>query len=214
MKLFDIKKWRMLLAVALVLGVALVSCKKHDYLTDGGTAKATTTYSTYDYLAVHPDHYFDTVVLIIDHFGLKDSLNKAGTFFAPTDFAVNLLMKNIGVTTLDSLYNHVTSKVLTQYMFSDSSITLANATVNAVAHTNWADTINGIKKTAYTYTTVSTFTYYILQYVKVNGYLDGSADAPAGDLTDAVLNCQTTGIKTSSGTTLHVLANNVSMSIR
>jgi hypothetical protein len=83
-------------------------------------------------------------------------------------------------------------------MFSNS-ITLANTTTSAVAYENWADTIAGIKKTAYSYSAASsTFTYYILQYVRINGYLDGTSGAPLDDPTDLTLNCQTTGIKTSS----------------
>jgi hypothetical protein len=99
-------------------------------------------------------------------------------------------------------------------MFSNS-ITLANTTTSAVAYENWADTIAGIKKTAYSYSAASsTFTYYILQYVRINGYLDGTSGAPLDDPTDLTLNCQTTGIKTSSGTTLHVLSNASSLATR
>jgi hypothetical protein len=48
----------------------------------------------------------------------------------------------------------------------------------------------------------------VLQYVKINGVLDGSANMPPGDVADLSIPCQTTGIQTSNGaTTLHVLAN-------
>lgn len=189
----------------LVLG--LMSCKK-DYLTDGGLAKANTSYNTYDYLANNAYHQFDTVIMIIDHFGLKDSVNMAGTFFAPTDYSISRFMITDTVSSLDELYAHISSKFLTQFMFSDTAITLANATASVKTYPNWADTICGIKKTAFTYGAAnSTFTYYILQYVQINGVLDGSSGVPDDDPEDAVLNCQTTGIKTSSGTNLNVLAN-------
>ncbi|HEU0227738.1 MAG TPA: hypothetical protein VFQ86_08370 [Arachidicoccus soli] len=189
----------------------LVSCKKN-YLTDGGLAKAYSSYSTYDYLANHPHHDFDTVIMIINHFGLKDSVNAAGTFFAPTDFSINRFMSNEQITSMDSLYAHISSKFLTQFMFSDSTITLGNASINPVLHQNWADTVCGVKKFAYTYSAAnSVFTYYILQYVQINGALDGSSGPIGNDPADAVLNCQTTGIKTSSGTNLNVLANTANL---
>jgi hypothetical protein len=191
-----------------------VSCNKN-YLTDGGLAKANTSLSTYDYLAGNTYHYFDTVLLIADHFGLKDSMNNAGTFFAPTDFSISALMLSLNITTLDSLYNHITSKFITQYMFADSTLTLANATLAPVAHMNWADTVCAIKKTASTEGVAnSSFTYYVLQYVKINGQMDGVNGPVAGDLADAVLNCQTTGIRTVTGTTLHILSNKASLALR
>lgn len=201
--------------ILLVLGSILVTSCNKNYLTDGGVSKANTSLSTYDYLAGNEYHYFDTVLLIADHFGLKDSINKSGTFFAPTDFSITALMTTLNVTSLDSLYDYITSKFLTQYMFADSSINLANATLDPVAHPNWADTIAAVKKTAYTYGAAnSTFTYYILQYVKINGQMDGVNGPVGSDPADAVLNCQTTGILTSTGTTLHVLANNASLATR
>lgn len=194
---------------------AVTACKKDNYLTDGGVHNPVTPYSTYDYLAANQYHYFDTVLKIVDHFNLKDSVNKAGTFFAPTDYAVNRLMTSLEVKELADLYPKVTSKLITQYLFSDATITLDKATTTPAIYTNWADTIAGVKKTAFTYGSVtSTFTYYILQYVKINGYPDGTAGAPANDPTDFLLNCQTTGILTSTGTTLHVLSNAATLSAK
>ena len=200
---------------ATVLITCLISCKKDDYLTDGGLAPEKSSLSTYDYLANHTYHYFDTVILIIDHFNLKDSVNKAGTFFAFTDFSVNTLMSTLQVTTLAELYTKVSSKLVTQYMFSDNSLTLANATTAAVQKVNWAGdagALSAVKKIENTYgvylvNSAPVYSYYVLQYVKINGILDGSPNMPPGDAADVSIPCQTTGILTSSGTTLHVLAN-------
>jgi hypothetical protein len=103
-------------------------------------------------------------------------------------------------------------------MFSDSSITLAKATTNAVLQTNWAgaSALSAVKKVLGTYyVTLTNFSvannYYTLQYVKVNGVLDGSPGAPANDPADVSMSCQTTGVKTGTGTTLHVLVNNASL---
>jgi hypothetical protein len=198
-----------------VLITCLISCKKDDYLTDGGVANEVSPLSTYDYLKNHTYHYFDTTILIIDHFNLKDSVNKAGTFFAFTDFSIPNLMASLQVTTLAELYTKVSSKLVTQYMFGDNSITLANATTAAVQKVNWAGdagALSAVKKIENTYgvylvNSAPVFSYYTLQYVKINGVLDGSPNMPPGDAADVAIPCQTTGIKTSSGTTLHVLVN-------
>jgi hypothetical protein len=204
---------RYILFAALLL---LIACKKNDYLTDGGLAKAVTPLSNYDYLANHNYHYFDTVVLIIDHFKLKDSVNKAGTFFAFTDFSVTTLMNALQVTTLNDLYSKVTSKLVTQYLFSDAGITLDNAGEAAKQYANWAGndtTLSAVKKIENTYvvnlsSSSPAYRYYTLQYVKINGVLDGSPNMPPGDVADVTIPCQTTDIKTGNGaTTLHVLAN-------
>lgn len=196
-----------ILVLSLTLTVALSSCDKN-YIVDGGLSKAQSSFDTYDYLANNKYHEFDTLILMIDHFGLKDSVNKAGTFFAPSDYSISRFMVNSNISSLDSLYTQISSKFLTQYMFPDTSITLTNVKTYTVLYPNWADTLSGVKKTAFTYGAAnSTFTYNILQYVQINGALDGSPNAPANDPPDAILNCQTTGIKTSSGTNLNVLAN-------
>ncbi len=200
----------------LSLALAVHGCKKDDYLDDGGVHTAITPLSNYDYLAAQKYHDFDTVLMIIDHFGLKDSVNEAGTFFAPTNYNIKRLLQARQIGTLDSFYTLASSKLITQYMFSDTSITLDNATPTVKTYDNWADTIAGVKKIAETYGAVtSVFTYYTLQYVKINGYLDGTPGAPAQDPLDAILDCQTTGIRTSAGnTTLHVLSNTSSLAIK
>ncbi len=193
----------------------IFSCKKDNYLKDGGVSTAASSLSTYDYLKNHKYHYFDTTILIIDHFNLKDSVNNAGTFFAFTDFSVNALMKTLNCTTLDDLYAQVTGKLVTQYMFSDKNITLGNATTSAVQYPDWAGdaALAAVKKIVGSYgvylvNSAPTFSYYTLQYVKINGVLDGSVNAPPDDIPDVAISCQTSGIVTSTGTTMHVLINN------
>jgi len=206
--------------VVIVLMVISASCKKAAYLTDGGTSNAKSSLSTYDYLKGHQYHYFDTVVLLIDHFNLKDSVNKAGTFFAITDFAVNSLMKDLGVATLNDLYSKVSSKFLTQYMFTDKLTLDKASSAFPVQVPDWAGSTapaaygkNQFAYTVYLTNSAPAFTYYTLTYIQINGVLDGSANAPAGDPPDLVVPCQTTGIQTSTGTTLHVLINNAPLNV-
>lgn len=212
-----IKRYIPILVTLLMLTAGFTACKKESYLHDGGLANAVTPLSTYDYLKGHTYHYFDTTILLIDHFNLKDSVNNSKTFFAFTDYAIVALMNAKGITSLDELYDSVSSKFLTQYMFGET-ITLDGAATVAVGYTDWAGASApcAIKKTPATSyvslpTTSLASTYYILDYVKVNGGIDGAAGTPAGDSVDVVLPCQTTGIQTSSGTTLHVLVNNANL---
>ena len=194
---------------------SFTACKKENYLTDGGVHNVNTPLSTYDYLKGNENHLFDTTILLIDHFNLKADVNSAGTFFAFTDYAVNQLMTNQGITSLDQLYDSLTTDFVKQYMFASKDINLANATLASVAYPNLAGDAapSAVKKIAGAYTvylvnSAPSFNYFTLQYVKVNGVIDGSPNAPADDLTDAAISCQTEGIITSTGTTLHVLANN------
>jgi len=204
--------WLLSLSMACIL--LGVSCKKDTYLTDGGLAKANSSLSTYDYLAANQYHYFDTLIMIIDHLGLKDSVNQAGTFFAPTDFSINRVMQTNNMTSLDDLYAKITSKFLTQYMSGDNQLTLDNASTSVTTFANWAGGTAGLSKIAGSYYVAnSTLTYYTLEYVKINGALDGSSEADDDDETDAILTCQTTGVQTATGTNLNVLANTVALDL-
>ncbi|EHQ26539.1 hypothetical protein BDD43_0594 [Mucilaginibacter gracilis] len=202
------------------------ACKKNSYLTDGGLEKAATPFSTYDYLKNNKYHQFDTLLTLIDFYKLKDTINNSKTFFAPPDMAINSLMKSITIkrnvdgailsspiTTFKQLTDSVSANLLKQYIFN-KTITLDEATTASIIYTNEAGAIApcAIKKvigasSVYLSNSALTFSYYTLEYVVINGLLDGSSGPSPDDKVDALLPCQTTGIQTSTGTTLHVLAN-------
>ncbi len=124
-------------------------------------------------------------------------------------------MNTLNCTTLSQLYDSVSPKLVTQYLFGENNITLENATLTAVEYESWAGNSvrTAVKKIQGAYginltNSAPAFNYYTLQYISVRGVPDGAAGAPDNDAVDAVVSCQTTGIKTASGTTLHVLANN------
>jgi len=210
------KNYNKIACIVVLLTMSVTACKKNNYLNDGGTHNPHTILTTYDYLKNNAYHDFDSTIILIDHFNLKDSVNKAGTFFACNDYAINLFMRNNNLTGMQMLFDSTSSRFLTQYMFGSKDITLGNATTNTVEYPNWAsDTVlSGVRKIESSYpvyltNSVPNFSYFTLQYVRINGVVDGSVGAPANDPVDLYLPCQTTGILTSSGTTLHVLANNV-----
>jgi hypothetical protein len=200
----------------MMLVISAIACKKNNYLDDGGTHSAHTTLSTYDYLKNNAYHDFDSTIMLIDHFNLKDSVNKSGTFFACNDYSINAFMVNNNLTSMQMLFDSTSPRFLTQYMFGSKDITLDKVATTTVVYPNWAsDTvISGVRKIESSYpvyltNSVPNFSYYTLQYVRINGVVDGSVGAPVDDPVDLYLPCQTTGILTSSGTTLHILANNV-----
>jgi hypothetical protein len=197
------------LSLLLLVVIVATSCKKNGYLDDGGVSVGKSDLSTYDYLKSNRFNQFDTTLLLIDHFNLKDSVNKAGTFFAVNNFSIHAFMVNRNLASLDELYQQLTSKALTQYMFSEK-ITLDASAVTAKIYSSWADTKCGVVKIQQNPGEYPSNGYpvYQLNYIKINGELDGSPSAPPGDPVDFYSPCQTTGIETSSGTTLHALKNN------
>jgi hypothetical protein len=223
------QKNRFILILAAVgLLLAASSCKKTGYLTDTGIHDAVTPLSNYDYLAKNQFKQFDTLLLIIDRFpGLKEEMNKAGTFFAPTDFSI-LRTLNARLTakqqinpsntyTLDSLVKAITADSLRQYMFKEK-ITLDNAPeLQAAPYTSLGNTTQGALKVLQTGTPYvgsrTTAATYLLFFVKVRGALDVPGVTPPATEVDISALCQTTGILTSNGATvLHVIANTHSFS--
>jgi hypothetical protein len=82
------KKYSILYVLPL-LGL-IFSCKKQDYITGGQVSNPKVNMTTYDYLKANSLHQFDTLLLLIDAAGLKDTINEPGiTFFAPTDHAID-----------------------------------------------------------------------------------------------------------------------------
>lgn len=202
----------------LVLLLLMSSCKKSEYLIDEGVHEAATSLTTYDYLKAHSWKSFDSLIAIIDHFGLKDEVNNAKTFFAPTDYSINRFFELKKASrdennpyTMDTLYKEISADSIRQYLFTQK-LTLGAALEVAPPIQSLGKTsavITKIRQTAYDYTQWSSNPVYLLYYTKVRGTLDdpnGNVD-PNDPNRDTRVSCQTTGIETSSGTTLHVLSN-------
>lgn len=199
------------------------ACKKASYLEDDGVHVAEVNLSTYDYLAAHPNGMFDTLLMVIDHFKLKGEIDNAKTFWAPSNYSVNRYYKikmdsvlytdENAVYTFDQFLNDIPIDSVRSYIYSGTPYTLQNAAFDYTSITNVAhiDGFNYHKQkqpqAAWSYQPV-----YYLYYVKVRGEADqigadGVVTVKEDDMADLRVLCQTTGIKTSSGTILHVLAN-------
>lgn len=198
-----------------------VSCKKADYLTDSGIHEAITPLSTYDYLQQHSWHFFDTTILIIDHYNLKDEVNQVPTFFAFTDYSIAAFMtdrriekQQVSATadyTLDSLYKYMTVDSIRQYFF-DQEIRMGDLPINEVkAYTSEGNTTMAMFRelqVANDYTVRTNAPTYLLYLVKVRGAMDVPGVVSPPNEVDTRVRCQTTGILTSNGAkTLHVLNN-------
>ncbi len=193
-------------AVLIFFAVMLLatSCKKDDYLTDGGTSIAETPLTTYDYLAAHQAKLFDTLLLVVDHYGLKDEINNAGTFFAPTDYSIKLYLRSKQTEQsptygLTDLYNDLTADSVRMYLFKEK-ITMNSLTTTPTIYMSSANTEASLSKILQTdsgYYLWSSEPVYFMYYGKKYG------------ANTTRVQCQTTGILTQSGngTVLHVLAN-------
>ncbi|WP_295121429.1 hypothetical protein [uncultured Chitinophaga sp.] len=211
----------LLLAVCASLMVA-VSCKKADYLTDSGVHSAKTPLTTYEFLKNHPWKSFDTLVTILDHYGLQEEVNGAGTFFAVTNRSIRnyMNMKQVQTEfwdenakyTMDSLYRDLTADSIRQYMFADKIPVSALTSEDPVLKSSLAGTSMAVRKRRQQVSTDFSFEpVYYLYLVKVRGGLDDPNNPPSGNdpNVDATVLCQTTGIETQNGkgTILHVLQN-------
>lgn len=198
-------------------------CKKDTYLTNDGLHSEYVDLTTYDYLASHPNGMFDTLLLIVDHFGLKEELNTSKTFWAPSDYSIKRYYKLKEVLlkqkdenaeyTFDQFLNEIPVDSLRAYMNADNQHSLSSAKTEYTSLTN-KTIIDGFaynkQKQAqgqWTYQDI-----YYLYYIKVRGEPDqtapdGSIRVDRNDQADVRVYCQTTGIKTKSGTVINVLNN-------
>jgi len=207
--------------LAILIGFS--ACKKAAYLTDDGLHVAEVNQDTYDYLASHPNHMFDTLLMVIDHFGLKDEINNAQTFWVPSDYSIAKFYQFKRVLALEADENasyefddflaDIDVDSVRTYLYNDGQHSLNNAKTSYTAMDN-GTAINGFAynkqlqpQGAWSYQDV-----YHLYYIKVRGEPDetapdGSVRVDRNDQADTRIPCQTTGIKTASGTVLNVLSN-------
>lgn len=203
---------------AFVIGV---SCTKKDYLTDSGVHSAVTPLNNYDYLKQNSWKLFDTLILVIDRFNLKEEFNNSTTVFAPTDYSIakfmtdrlneKLATSSKAEYTLDSLFKYATVDSIRQYMFKEK-LTLAELQEDQTLELrSIGGTTMGVFKElqrANQYTTQSNNPTHLLYLVRVRGALDIPGVVPPVGEADTRVLCQTTGILTSGGTkVLHALNN-------
>lgn len=205
--------------ILLLLTGMFISCTNDNYLTDGGTANPNVNMTTYDYLKSNP--LFDTLVMAIDIAGLKDEVNAAGTFYAPTNFSVNEYIRDElelrkkldadAVYTFDSI--PVTEfDSIRMYLFAET-ITRDSLVKEGRIYTSMAGTEFKLSKEpqdAYQDDLVIKPEYlYFIKKVgsKFDSYEDTINDKVSTREKDERIRVQTSGIITTTGV-IHVLQNN------
>ncbi len=224
---------KIFVAICCVLSLFFLSCKQKDYLIDGGKHEPRTDLNTYDYLKGNQYQLFDTFLLIIDKFNLKNELMEAKTVFAVTDYSIRNYMslrqnalRLIDVNksfTLDSLYASITADSVRQYFFNEQ-ISLDNSPIEPEVKqiNSRGNTSCGYSKRMFTVLELNgndggLFTWtnnpiYGLIYTRVRGALDVPGIPSLPTETDIKVLCQTQGImprsdKGSYDQMLHVLSN-------
>lgn len=209
---------RIYLLTTIIVSVSFCACKKEGKVTGGSITDAHVNLTTYDYLKTNA--IFDTLVLLIDKAGLRDTVNSAITFFAPTDYSIRELLRKRSDTlkvhyndesllyTIDSFNVSELRDSLRAYMFK-SSITRDILTLNDNLYSNLAGEPFNVRlseTTDYTSDFINTRPKYMFLAKVING-LDpvDNSDVPEEDRDKREL-LQTTGILTTTGV-LHVLNN-------
>lgn len=93
--------------------ILLISCQKDEYLDDEGLHDAQLNISKVEFLERNSWQLFDTLVLMIDHYNMRDEVNDAPTFFAATDYSF------AGLGSLDSIYKKMPADTLRDYIFTE-----------------------------------------------------------------------------------------------
>ncbi len=208
------------LFAAFIILVLMSSCRK-SYLSGGSLHNEVTPLNNIEYMRSNSFNLFDTAIVVIDRLGLTSQVNSAKTFFAFTDYSIlnmiNLKLAQrqsvnpIATYTLDSLIREINEDSVRQYIL-DATVDLKTApenppaTYTSLGRTNMA--VFKQEQVTATYRERTQAPTYLLFYVKVRGALDVPGVTPPPGQNDISVLCQTTGIKTSNGsTTLHVLNN-------
>jgi len=195
-------------------------CEKQGYLIDGGLHNPKVEMTTYDYLKTKS--VFDTLVLLIDKAGLRETINGDVTFFAPTDFAVtnyvntkkadvlavnpfsNFTLDDIPVSTLrDSLKMYIVPGKINRDDMTAEGKTYTTLMGNRV-HIALVPV-----QDAYT-NIVKTWPQYVFFTKIVGAGLDVPGTVPPAAELDIKNVCQTSGIITNTGI-LHVIENSHTM---
>lgn len=202
----------------LLLTMLFAACKKDDHFIGGSLSKDHTNLTTYDYLKANAD--FDTLILLIDKAGLKETINSDVTFVAPTDYSIKLFLasrtrvlqaatnnENIKYT-IDSIKAPELRDSLLAYVFN-GKIVRTDLSLEAQVYKNKVGEDFAFKLVKGPYSGVFAAGTTLMALVKVINGLDPNPrpdEFPDADK-DMEYTLQTTGIITTTGV-LHVLQNN------
>lgn len=207
----------------LLLGAVFISCKKDKYKNDGGTHSPNVNMTTYDYLKQHGS--FDSLIAVIDLAGMKDMVNSSKTFFAVPDWGINDYVKakkqqkiietgdeNISFSVKD-LDVYTLRDSLKMYMYPEL-INRQNLTVAGKEYTSAFGPMANDTRMYIRLRRIVNYNSYVGTVDFINfGQVIGTLDTEEPDVNaipisqrDKTVDCQTSGIITTTGT-LHVVNN-------
>lgn len=203
----------------LLITLLFAACKKDDHFLGGSPTNDHTDLTTYEYLKANPN--FDTLILLIDKAGLKETVNSDVTFVAPTDYSIKQFLafrtkllqieendENITYT-IDSLKAPELRDSLLAYVFT-GKIVRADLSLESQVYKNKVGEDFAFKLTKNDgFGNIFSGGVKYMALTKVINGLDPDPrpdDYPEEDR-DMQYTLQTTGIITKTGV-LHVLQNN------
>lgn len=203
----------------LLITLLFAACKKDDHFLGGSPTNDHTDLTTYEYLKANPN--FDTLILLIDKAGLKETVNSDVTFVAPTDYSIKQFLafrtkllqieendENITYT-IDSLKAPELRDSLLAYVFT-GKIVRADLSLESQVYKNKVNEDFAFKLTKNDgFGNIFSGGVKYMALTKVINGLDPDPrpdDYPEEDR-DMQYTLQTTGIITKTGV-LHVLQNN------
>ncbi len=207
----------------LLLSAVFISCKKDKYKNDGGVHSPNVNMTTYDYLKQHGS--FDSLIAVIDLAGLKDMVNNSKTFFAVPDWGINDYVKakkqkkiietgdeNITFSVKD-LDVYTLRDSLKMYMYPEL-INRQNLTVTGKEYASAFGPMANNTRMYIRLRRIANYNSYVGTVDFINfGQVIGTLDTEEPDVNaipvnqrDKTVDCQTSGIITTTGT-LHVVNN-------
>lgn len=211
--------------LAILLFIVVLSCDKDDYKVGGDLHDPKVNMTTYDYLKSNRFGMFDTLLLLVDAAGIKDKINQQGTFFAPTDYSINLYLnrRSLALQRVDPSKNWTVDSLLKYELprFADSldiyfvqnellpnDKLLATGTVfknakNTDVVASYETTTSGNLGANFNSSVLPKIVYFTYLYQELPAGFDiGRVSWPLGIRTRV----QTSNVQTTTGT-LHVLNN-------
>ncbi|MEG3658435.1 fasciclin domain-containing protein [Arenibacter palladensis] len=208
-----------ILTLGLVAAI-FIGCEKQDYLIDGGVHDTKVDMTTYEYLQTNA--VFDTLLLLIDRAGLKETINGDVTFFPPTDFSIkDYVTKRRGDTIAQNPFTDFTLEDIPVETLRDSlqmyiipgKVNRDDLTEDQQVHETLLGTQVGVAlipvDDIYS-TIVSTWPEYVFFTNIIGAGLDVPGTVPPEEELDIRNVCQTSGIETNTGV-IHVLENSHTM---
>ena len=209
-----------IISILVAVAVLICGCSFDGYLDDGGVHDPYHDMTTYEFLQTNP--IFDTLLILIDKAGLKETINGDVTFFAPTDY---------------SIVDYVKKKradIIAQFPFED--FTLEDIPVQDIRDSLKMYIIPGkvnrvdMSKDGKVYTTLlsnkvavhitpvqdeyadmmSVWPEYVFFTTIVGAGLDTPGEIVPEEELDKRNRCQTSGIETNTGV-IHVIENSHTM---